>query len=51
MPLADSGGQFARTTHVPESRKTTSSLAGGLSIDESRSNRDEDFGDETRDVT
>jgi len=32
MPLADCGGQLARTTHMPESCKTTSSLAGGLSI-------------------
>jgi len=30
MPLADSGGRLARTTHIPECCKTTSSLAGGL---------------------
>ena len=47
MPLAGSGSQLAWTTHVPESRKTTSSLAGGLSIDQSPSDRDEDFRDES----
>jgi len=51
MPLAGSGSQLTWTTHLPESRETSITLADDVSIDQSRSNSDEDIRDETRDVT